>query len=76
MNSSRSEAMKDNPPVATANDGKAQKDDAPTKEPAKDRAAERQGEPGPGNSLRQSPDAEGGQPVDELDLDGDGARRT
>ena len=30
--------------------------------------------PGRTGQPRRSPDAEGGQPVDELDLDGDGAR--
>lgn len=67
--------MKDNRTVAPASDGKAQKDEALPKAPATQRTAERQVQSGPGKPPRPSPDAEGGQPVDEMDLDGDGARR-
>jgi len=68
--------MKDESTVGAADQSKPRKEDAPKNAPGTQEitgpvAKPGQDEPPP----RRSPDAEGGQPVDELDLDGDGARR-
>ncbi len=57
-------------------EAKVEFDGSLTKAQASKRIEELQSMTGRGSSSRQSPDAEGGQPVDELDLDGDGARRS
>jgi hypothetical protein len=64
--------MKDKPPVAPASEGDAQKGPADERSGEKPPTAVRRSDP---KRSAPSPDAEGGQPVDEMDLDGDGARR-
>ena len=64
--------MKDKLPVAPAGESNAQKD--PAGERSGDKPTPDARRSGP-KTRGPSPDAEGGQPVDEMDLDGDGARR-
>ena len=64
--------MKDKPPVAPASEGNAQEGSADERSGEKPPTAVRRSDP---KRSAPSPDAEGGQPVDEMDLDGDGARR-
>jgi len=69
---SRSISMKDKLPVAPAGEANAQKDPAGERRDEKPTTGDRRPDP---KTRGPSPDAEGGQPVDEMDLDGDGARR-
>ena len=66
--------MKDNVTTTPVSEGSAQKVDTPPKARAQQRSLN-QHSTTQRKSPRPSPDAEGGQPVNELDLDGDGARR-
>jgi len=69
---SRSATMKDKPPTAPASEGNAQRGSAGKRSGETPTTDTRRSNP---RKREPSPDAEGGQPVDEMDLDGDGARR-